>query len=138
MSKNDRAIWFSNVVSGASRLGRPRAGELTKEDVARLAADPRLQGVDVSDVRGAHEMGGMKGHGYWYANEWISTDVTISLRYPIAPRERCLVNEGGGNIWRFPDDYPQCLADHLLRVIPELRTAAAPRQTEPHDGAASP
>jgi hypothetical protein len=48
--------------------------------------------VDLSDVRGAHEMGGMRGHGYWYANEWISTDVTVSLRHATPPEGRCLVN----------------------------------------------
>jgi hypothetical protein len=126
LSRNDRALWFANFVGGASRLGRPNAGELAQEDIERLAADPRLQGIDVSDVRGAHEMGGMRGHGYWYANEWVSTDMAISLRYPIPPRERCLVNDGGGNIWRFPKDYVQCLADRLLRVAPELRGQALP------------
>jgi hypothetical protein len=43
-----------------------------------------LQAIDVSDVRGAHEM--VKGHGYRYANNWISTDVTLSLRHSV-PRE---------------------------------------------------
>jgi hypothetical protein len=65
-------------------------------------------------------MGGMKGHGYWYANEWISTDVTISLRYPIPPAQRCLVSERKG-VWRFPDDYPRCVADRLLTAYPPLR-----------------
>ncbi len=50
------------------------ADDLTRQDLARLAADSRFEVVDVTNVRGAHEMGGMKEHGYWYANEWISTD----------------------------------------------------------------
>jgi len=88
----------------------------------RLAADPRLQVIDVSDVRGAHELGGMRGHGYWYANDWISTDVTLSLRHPIPPEKRCLVNmPGTSRIWRLPDDYPQCVAERLLAAFPELR-----------------
>jgi len=36
-------------------------------------------------------MGGMKGHGYWYANDWISTDIILSLRHPLPPARRCLV-----------------------------------------------
>jgi len=81
-----------------------------------------LQVIDVSDVRGAHEMGGMRGHGYWYANDWISTDVTLSLRHPIPPEKRCLVNmPGTSRIWRLPDDYPQCVAERLLAAFPELR-----------------
>ena len=63
---------------------------MSEEEIERLAADPRLQAIDVSNVRGAHEMGGMKAQGYWYANDWISTDVTLSLRNPIPPAQRCL------------------------------------------------
>lgn len=133
MSRNDRALWFSSLVAGASRLGSPDIADLTPEQLERLAADPRLQGIDVSDVRGAHEVsGGARGHGYWYANEWISTDVTISLRYPVPPQQRCLVRQAGGNVWRFPEDYPQCLTEQLLRIAPELRRAA-PSTTPPHE-----
>jgi hypothetical protein len=72
-------------------------------------------------VRGAHEMGGMKGHGYWYANEIISTDVTLALRYPIPPAQRCLVNTPGSRIWRIPDNYIDCMAERLLERYPGLR-----------------
>ena len=124
VSRNDRALGFSSLIAGASRLGSPDIADLTTQELERLAADPRFQVVDVSDVRGAHEMGGMKGHGYWYANEWISTDITISLRYPIPPAQRCLVNtEKSQRVWRMPDDYPQCLADRLLAAFPQLRRA---------------
>jgi hypothetical protein len=68
-------------------------------------------------------MGGMKGHGYWYANEWIATDVTISLRYPIPPERRCLVNSPGTRVWRLPENYPECVAERLLAAFPELRRA---------------
>ena len=125
-SRNDRALGFSSLVAGASRLGRPDIADLTPEELERLAADPRLQVIDVSDVRGAHEMGGMKGHGYWYANDWISTDVTLSLRQAIPPVRRCLVNPPGKQrVWQFPDDYPECVADRLLAAFPELRRSPA-------------
>jgi esterase/lipase superfamily enzyme len=123
VSRNDRALGFSSLVAGASRLGKPDIDDLTPRELDRLAADPRLQVVDVSDVRGVHEMGGgMKGHGYWYANDWISTDVTLSLRHPIPPQRRCLVRKPGTRaVWRIPDDYPACVADRLLAAFPELR-----------------
>lgn len=121
-SRNDRALGFSSLIAGASRLGKPDIDDLTPQELERLAADPRFEVIDVSDVRGAHEMGGMKGHGYWYANEWISTDVTVSLRYPIPPASRCLVSERK-RVWRFPDDYPKCVADRLLEAYPGLRRA---------------
>jgi esterase/lipase superfamily enzyme len=122
MSRRDAALGFSSIVAGASRIGRPDIADLTVKDIELLAADPHLQGIDVTDVRGAHEMGGMAGHGYWYANEWIATDVVLSLRYPIPPERRCLVRDTQHkNIWRMPDDYPDCVAASLLKVYPQLR-----------------
>jgi esterase/lipase superfamily enzyme len=121
-SRIDRALGFSSLIAGASRLGKPDIEDLTPQELERLAADPRLQVVDVSDVRGAHEMGGMRGHGYWYANNWISTDLTLSLRHPIPPGQRCLVNVPGKPlVWKFPDDYPKCVGDRLLEALPGLR-----------------
>jgi len=121
VSRRDRALGFSRLIAGASRLGKPDIAELTPGELDRIAADPRLQVVDVSAVRGAHEMGGMKGHGYWYANDWISTDITLSLRHPIPPERRCLVKRPGTRaVWEIPDDYPRCVADRLLAAFPEL------------------
>ena len=124
-SRNDRALGFSSLIAGASRLGKPDIADLTPAELERLAADPRFQVIDVSEVRGAHEMGGMKGHGYWYANEWIATDITLSLRYPIPPEHRCLVNTPGTRVWRLPENYPRCVADRLLTRFPELRRSGA-------------
>jgi esterase/lipase superfamily enzyme len=121
-SRIDRALGFSSLIAGASRLGKPDIEDLTPQELERLAADPRFQVIDVTDVRGAHEMGGMKGHGYWYANDWISTDVTLSLRKAIPPEQRCLVNPPGKQrVWQIPENYIQCLADGLLAAFPELR-----------------
>jgi len=121
VSKQDTALAFSALVAGASRLGNPDADDLTREDLARLAADPRFEVVDVTDVRGAHEMGGMKGHGYWFANEWISTDVLLSMRYPIPAEDRCLTPGPFKNVWKLSENYPDCLVDRLLKAYPELR-----------------
>jgi hypothetical protein len=120
-SQVDRALGFSALIAGASRLGQPRLSDLTVDEIRRLAAEPRLHAVDVTSVRGAHEMGGMKGHGYWYANDLISTDVALSLRYPIPPEQRCLVNQPQTRIWRIPDDYVDCVTVRLLERDPALR-----------------
>ncbi len=95
--------------------------ELSLDELRVMAENPRFQAVDVTDVRGAHEMGGMKGHGYWYANEVISTDVTLSLRYPIPPQQRCLRAQAGSRVWRMPDDYAPCVATRLLEAYPALK-----------------
>jgi len=121
-SRNDRALGFSTLIAGASRLGRPDINDLTTEDLEHLSAEKGLQFIDISDVRGAHEMGGMKGHGYWYANDWISTDITLSLRHPVPPEKRCLVNKGNRKrVWVMKDDYPKCVADEFLEAFPGLR-----------------
>jgi esterase/lipase superfamily enzyme len=122
VSRRDRALGFSNLIAGASRLGKPDINDLTPRELDRLAADVRLQAIDVSDVRGAHEMGGMKGHGYWYANDWISTDIILSLRHPLPPARRCLVKKPNTRaVWELPEKYPECVADRLLAAFPDLR-----------------
>ena len=122
MSRRDAALGFSSLAAGASRIGRPDVADLTREEIERLAADPRLQGIDVTDVRGAHEMGGMRGHGYWYSNEWIANDVLLALRYPISPEKRCLVQVAPGKrMWKMPDDYPDCLVREFLKANPQLQ-----------------
>jgi esterase/lipase superfamily enzyme len=122
ISRIDKALGFSSLIAGASRLGRPDIKDLTPADIERLAGNPRFQAIDVSDVRGAHEMGGMKGHGYWYANDWISTDVTLSLRYPIPPEKRCLENHPpGSRVWRIPENYIECVSTRLIEAFPQLK-----------------
>lgn len=123
-SRADRALGFPSLIAGASRLGAPELEdlqELSPKELAVMAENPRFQAVDVTDVRGAHEMGGMKGHGYWYANEVISTDVMLSLRYPIPPGQRCLKNKATTRVWSIPEDYVDCVATRLLQVYPQLR-----------------
>jgi esterase/lipase superfamily enzyme len=126
-SQLDRALGFSTLLAGASRLGRPDISDLSVEDIRRLDS-PRFEAVDVTQVRGAHEMGGMKGHGYWYANEVISSDVLLSLRYPIPPANRCLENvPPGSRAWRIGEGYVDCVVERLLAAFPELRRQATPR-----------
>ncbi len=127
MSRGDAALGLSTLVAGTSRIGRPDINDLKVKDIENLSADPRLYGIDVSDVRGAHEMGGMAGHGYWYSNDWISTDVLLSLRYPLPPEKRCLVpDKKWRKIWRMPDDYPDCVANSLIKAFPYLKRETGP------------
>ncbi len=127
-SRADRALGFSSLIAGASRLGDPDLEDLeglSPRELSVMADEPRFQAIDVTDVRGAHEMGGMRGHGYWYANEVISTDVTLSLRYPIPPAQRCLEQRGSSRVWRLPDDYAECVGTRLLQAYPALKRTDA-------------
>ena len=121
VSENDAALKFASLLAGASRLGRPRLDELTREDLETLASNERLVGIDVAGVYGAHELAGMRGHGYWVANERISTDVLLSMIYPFDPAWRALKHKPGRSMWTFPDDYPQRIGDALYKAVPALR-----------------
>jgi Alpha/beta hydrolase of unknown function (DUF900) len=114
----------ASLLAGASRLGRPRLDELTREDLKTLASNERLVGIDVAGVYGAHELTGMRGHGYWVANERISADVLLSMIYPIDPARRGLAHLPGRSMWTFPDDYPRRVGDMLYETVPALRRDA--------------
>jgi esterase/lipase superfamily enzyme len=124
VSENDLALKFASLLAGASRLGRPRIQELTRADLETLASNERLVGIDVARVYGAHELTGMRGHGYWVANERISTDVLLSMIYPFSPAWRGLVHKPGRSMWTFPEDYPQRVGDAVYQAVPALRREA--------------
>ncbi len=121
ISEDDFALKVASWLARASRLGRPRLEELTREDLETLASNTRLVGVDVAGVPGAHEMWGIRGHGYWIANEWVSTDVLLSMIYPFDPAWRGLVHQPGPGMWTFPDDYAQRVGAAVAEAAPALR-----------------
>jgi len=121
VSENDVALKVSGWLARASRLGRPRLDELTREDLETLASNTRLVGVDVAAVPGAHELTGIRGHGYWIANPWVSTDVLLSLIYPFDPAWRGLRHPPGLGMWTFPDDYSQRVGAAVYGAAPALR-----------------
>ena len=121
VSENDGALQFSAMLARASRLGTPNFDELTREDLETLASNERLIGVDVTGVYGAHELTGMRGHGYWMANQRVSSDVLLSLVYPFDPAWRGLVHGPGRGMWTFPDDYPKRVGDAVYQTVPEVR-----------------
>jgi esterase/lipase superfamily enzyme len=121
LSEDDFALKAAAFLAGASRLGRPRFDELEREDLETLATNERLVGIDVTGVYGAHETTGMRGHGYWFANQRVSTDVLLSMIYPFSPAWRGLVHGPGKSMWTFPDDYPQRVGDAVYEAAPHLR-----------------
>jgi esterase/lipase superfamily enzyme len=120
LSENDGALKFAALLARASRLGRPRLEELTREDLETLASNERLVGIDVTGVYGPHELTGMRGHGYWVANQRVSTDVLLSMVYPFDPAWRGLVHGPGRRMWTFPDDYPQRVGDAVYQAAPQF------------------
>ena len=121
LSQDDWALKAAAFFARASRLGRPRMDELTRTDLETLASNERLVGIDVTGVPGAHELRGMRGHGYWVANQRVSTDVLLSMIYPFAPTWRALAHKPGRSMWTFPDDYPKRVGDSVYEANPDLR-----------------
>jgi len=124
LSQNDTALRFAAWLARASRLGRPSFDELTREELETLASNEQLVTIDVTDVEGAHELTGMRGHGYWFANQRVSSDVLLSMVYPFDPVWRGLVHGPGVGLWTFPDDYPQRVGDAVYQAEPQLRRDA--------------
>ncbi len=121
VSEDDVALKVSGWLARASRLGRPRLDELTRDDLETLASNTRLVGIDVAGVYGAHELTGIRGHGYWIANPRVSTDVLLSMIYPFDPAWRGLSHSPGVGMWTFPDDYPQRVGAAVYGAAPALR-----------------
>jgi len=69
----------------------------------------------------AHELTGMRGHGYWMANQRVSSDVLLSMVYPFDPAWRGLVHGPGRGMWTFPDDYPKRVGDAAYQRVPAVR-----------------
>jgi len=142
IADNDGALGLAKLGYGASRVGRPNLKELevTQADLDRFAKDEELQVVDVTDVPGPHAVGGgFGGHGYWYANDWIMTDLLVTFRWQIPAEERGLVRRAGKARWYFPKDYPEKITAALRRRLGESTTApttAASAQTGPAGTAA--
>jgi esterase/lipase superfamily enzyme len=127
LSEDDLALKIAAFLARASRLGRPRFDELTHEDLETLAGNDRLVGIDVAGVYGRHETTGMRGHGYWFANQRVSSDVLLSMAYPFDPAWRGLVHGPGMGLWTFPDDYPERVGSAVYDAAPELRRVAPAR-----------
>lgn len=123
VSEDDGALKWAGVLARASRLGRPNFEELTRGDLETLAGNERLVGIDVAGVYGPHELGGMRGHGYFFANPRVSSDVLVSMIYPFDPAARGLTHPPGRGMWTFPDDYPQRVKDAVYATAPALRRA---------------
>ena len=98
--------------------------ELAREDLETLASNERLVAVDVTGVEGAHELTGIRGHGYWFANQRVSSDVLLSMVYPFDPAWRGLVHGPGRGMWTFPPDYPRRVGDAVYQAAPQLRHQA--------------
>jgi esterase/lipase superfamily enzyme len=117
ISDKDSALKLASTFGGGGdRLGAANTDALTREELERLASVEKLHVIDISSVPGPHETDGMKGHGYWYGNEWVMSDILTIFRWDLPPQERGLNREPGGK-WTFPPDYPSRITQAVLKAL---------------------
>jgi esterase/lipase superfamily enzyme len=127
VSSRDSAMSMSKMLHGGSRLGRANAKELKREEIEQLAKSTKLQVINVTDVKGAHDAaGGFGGHGYWYANPWVSSDVLTMFIWQLPPDQRGLVHVPGKKTWMYPDDYPNRLRAMVTEQVRLMREKRGP------------
>jgi esterase/lipase superfamily enzyme len=125
ISEQDPILGMARMLHGGSRLGSPNMGEITPEELAELVKLDKIEVINVTHTVELREYeGGFGGHGYWYNNSWVSTDILASLRWQLPADQRGLeLLREGGRQWFFPADYPQRIDDIVLARI---RAQAAP------------
>lgn len=118
VSANDTILKLTGFFAGgASRVGRPDVTGFSKAEQEKVAKDPQIQVVDVSDVPGPQGFGGLGGHYYWYTNDWVMTDILVSFRWQITPDRRGLYQKPGMSRWYFPMDYPDKVTAAVKHMI---------------------
>jgi len=117
VSRDDPILGMAGVIAGGVRLGAATSKGLTRLQLEEL--DELMSKIDVIDVSyfdPGREGGSFSGHGYWYQNTWVATDVLASFRWSIPADMRGLARIEDSQTWYFPNDYPQRITDLVVRV----------------------
>ncbi len=115
VSRDDPILGTLGVLG--SRLGEAKPGDLTREELEELdEIMPKIDVVDVSHSDRGRKGGSFSGHGYWYQNAWVATDVLSSFRWDVPPEDRGLVRMPDGETWYYPNDYPQRITSLVVRI----------------------
>ena len=89
----------------------------TIED-AGTAKIEHLDVLNVSYSEGKRDTASFGGHGYWYKNPWVSSEVLATLRFRLTPGERGLEWHEEKLEWYFPQDYPRRVIDAIITSLP--------------------
>ncbi len=116
VSRDDPILGFVGVLGG-TRVGGSNASSLTRQELEDLdELMPKIDVIDVSHFDKGREGGSFSGHGYWYQNAWVATDVLASFRWSVPAEVRGLARVGDEQTWYFPNDYPQRITELVVRV----------------------
>ena len=117
VSRDDPILGLAGVMGGGVRLGAATGNSLTRNELDELdELMAKIDVIDVSHFDPGREGGSFSGHGYWYQNSWVATDVLASFRWSIPADGRGLARVGDEQTWYFPNDYPQRITDLVVRV----------------------
>lgn len=114
--------WEDNMqnVTTKSRLGRPDIDDISAAEADWLIEQTRTPKLDVIDIDPSAIPGLGKGdHDFWYSAPWVSTDALLDINLHASPADRGLAErrgEYGGQIWYFPEDYEQRVAEALIKL----------------------
>jgi esterase/lipase superfamily enzyme len=106
LSEHDKALRFSQMVSKRQRLGQLWGGGADGINPQARQAIERFRDqityINVSSAEGANTG---NGHGYFRSSPWVSSDLLMTLRYGLSPRERGLIEQEDLPVFTFPPDY---------------------------------
>ncbi len=103
LSNTDTALGLSSWLLQRRHLGQVFTKEEVTPPVVKYLRD--TENLAVIDVTGAERAAVGKGHWYFRDSPWVSSDVLVTLRYHLSPKERGFVRSEDWPIWRFPEDY---------------------------------
>jgi esterase/lipase superfamily enzyme len=109
-SEADKALKWSRFTFNQPRLGQLIDIDLAPETVRFLKETDDVVLIDVTDAKNASSG---NGHAYFRKSPWASSDVILTLRHDLTPKERGLVNSEEDGIWRFSEDHSEILKERL-------------------------
>ena len=124
-ARYDPILKVSHVFQLEARAGRPSRFELKKKKEQELEwlrqanQHPAVDAID-TDYSEAQRQSTERGHGSWYTDPWVSSDVVFLLRQDKPAISRGLEQKTDGSGWYFPEDYPERLKNLCSRrQVPE-------------------
>lgn len=95
----------SAFMGGGQRMGTV-GGTMPEEERRALVRASNVELLDVSYAK-ADRGFDIKGHRYWFAHEWVASDLVLAIRTRLPASQRGLAPAPFRNVWYFPPDYPE-------------------------------
>ncbi len=124
IKEGDVALTVASLLHGHSRLGMPNLNELSSDERRKMNELEKLDLINVTYAQDQREFA-IEGHGYWYLNPWMSSDIIAILTLNLPPDERGLAFNPDSRMWYIPQDYEQRAADAMVRSLQRRKAMQA-------------